>query len=226
MAIILVTAMIVVALIVEWLHRRNRIVSVESRQAEPSIKTENVEGILVSKKLDFHPFHMWVSGEDAQTAKIGLDDLARRLSGPAAKVVLPAERSEIHAGQPCIAMQNGKRITRLVSPVSGEVLEVNPALKDEPDLAFRDPYGRGWLFRIRNWRLNEERKSLINGDSVTDWMRSALQRMRYALNNESEEVFAQDGGSVCEDFGQCLDRHDMFRIIRDTLGTEATEISQ
>jgi glycine cleavage system H protein len=64
-------------------------------------------------------------------------------------VSLPAVGSAVSAGEPCGEVESTKSVSDLYSPVDGEVTEVNEELDDDPGLVNAEPYGAGWMFRVR-----------------------------------------------------------------------------
>lgn len=221
MVIILFALFVAALLVLEFFLLRAKQREEETAQPVP-LKLETVEGVKLSRQLSFYPLHTWARRTDTQTAVVGIDDLARRLIGTADKVVLPLEGADVEAGQSCVRISNGKRITSVVSPVSGEVVEINNSLSKKPGLLYEDPYGDGWLFRVRSWRLPEQFRSLLSGELASDWMRAAVQRLRFGLGSAAGAV-AQDGGQLRENLSEQLDRHDWIRLVHETLGTESME---
>lgn len=224
MAVIFVILAGVAFIVIDYFmnHRRSE-QTVDLEHSGDSVEFEKTDGIQFSPQLYFHPFHSWLKPLDAQTAKVGLDDFARRLSGHADRLLLPEPGTVVEAGLPCIGIGNGGRITRIVTPVAGEITEINPALKDKPELIFDDPYGEGWVFKIKDWRLQDQKKSLLTGQLIADWMRGAVQRMRYGING-IPAIFAQDGGMLCEDICAELDRFEWSKLVKENLGTESYEM--
>lgn len=78
----------------------------------------------------------------------------------------------LEQGKSMGVVELAKSIISVKTPLSGEVIDVNPRLKAEPDLVFRDPYGEGWLIRIRPSHFEVEQISLLTGAAVIDAMRS------------------------------------------------------
>jgi len=64
-------------------------------------------------------------------------------------VSLPAVGTAVSAGEPCGEVESTKSVSDLYSPVDGEVTEVNDELDDDPGLVNAEPYGAGWMFRVR-----------------------------------------------------------------------------
>lgn len=225
MAFLFFIVMVAVVITAEYfLHRRERQAATETES--PVLKAapvkQDVNGVVVSPELSFHPLHTWASRVDARTARIGIDDFGRRLIGQVDKVTLPIEGIKLEAGQSCVKLVNGKRVAAIVAPLSGDVLEVNSKLKEHPELVFEDPYGEGWLFTVRSWRLIDQLKSLLSGELAITWMRGAVERLHISMPNIAGAV-AQDGGMLCDDLSEHLDRYEWTRMVRENLGTEPME---
>lgn len=202
---------------IEMFHRRK---TEKVQETEPApINVESVSGVKVSKDLNYHPFHTWARRIDAQTAAVGIDDFAQRLVGKVDKIVMPMPGTKLHAGQACVKIISDGREIALTAPMSGEVVEVNSELGIDPDALRRDPYGNGWLFQVRDWRLIDQVAALIGGERTIDWMRSCVQRIVGAEPAVAGAVL-QDGGQLVEDVPSCLDRYQWIEAVREHLGTE------
>lgn len=93
--------------------------------------------------------HQWiVTGEDG-TCIVGITWFAQDELGEITWVDLPDKGERVTAGETYGVIESMKTVSDLYTPVSGEVLEINAALADEPTLVNQDPYGQGWLIRIR-----------------------------------------------------------------------------
>ena len=92
--------------------------------------------------------HEWVA-IDGATASVGITDHAQRALGDVVYVSLPPPGTAVTAGEPCGEVESTKSVSDIYSPVDGEVTEVNEEINDDPGLVNADPYGAGWLFRVR-----------------------------------------------------------------------------
>lgn len=108
----------------------------------------------VPEELKFTPSHEWVLVED-DIAIVGITDFAQTLLGELVYVELPDVGDVIDQGEDCAVVESVKAASDVYCPVSGEILEVNDALADEPELVNDDPYGNGWLFKIQIDDLNQ-----------------------------------------------------------------------
>lgn len=92
--------------------------------------------------------HTWIRVEGDQ-GRVGITDYAQEQLGDVVFVELPAVGDEVKQMEPFGVIESAKATSDLYSPVSGEVIEVNEALDDDPGLVNRDPYGEGWMITIR-----------------------------------------------------------------------------
>ena len=99
-------------------------------------------------KVKFHQDHAWIRMEGG-IGIIGISQYAQEQMGKIIYVELPEAGTEVIAGEPLGALESSKVTSDLMSPVSGEVVESNQALEEEPTLVNDSPYERGWITRVR-----------------------------------------------------------------------------
>ncbi|MGD0557538.1 MAG: glycine cleavage system protein GcvH [Streptosporangiaceae bacterium] len=102
----------------------------------------------IPAELRYTEEHEWLSIE-GDIASIGITDYAAQQLGDVVYVSLPAAGVNVTAGDPCGEVESTKSVSDLYSPVDGEVTEVNSELDDDPGLVNAEPYGAGWMFRVR-----------------------------------------------------------------------------
>ncbi|MBA3598548.1 MAG: glycine cleavage system protein GcvH [Methylibium sp.] len=93
--------------------------------------------------------HEWVNIEDHDAAVVGITQHAQDALGDVVFVDLPAVGSSFAMGDVAGVVESVKAAADLYMPVSGEVVEVNEALRAEPALANTDPLGQGWFFKVK-----------------------------------------------------------------------------
>ena len=98
--------------------------------------------------------HEWVRLE-GDTAVVGITDYAQSELGDVVFVELPAAGTPVRQGESFGVVESVKAASDLYAPVSGEVLEPNAALQDAPELVNRDPYGAGWMLKVKPSDLAE-----------------------------------------------------------------------
>ena len=111
-------------------------------------------------ELKYARSHEWARLDSEGTVLIGITDHAQEALGDVVYVELPEIGTEIDAGAEIAVVESVKASSDIYSPVSGEVVEVNQVLEDEPEAVNRSPYADGWLFRIK----------LSNPDELNDMM--------------------------------------------------------
>ncbi len=98
--------------------------------------------------LKFLDSHEWIQ-PDAESAAVGISDHAQSELSDVVYVELPEVGREVSAGDAVAVVESVKAASDIYAPVAGEIVEVNEALGDEPGAINSDPYGNGWLFKIR-----------------------------------------------------------------------------
>lgn len=99
------------------------------------------------ENLKYSSDHEWVRVEGNE-AYVGITDFAQDELGEIVYVDINTEGEEVSQNEVFGSIEAVKTVSDLMMPLSGEVLEVNPKLDDEPDLVNSDPYGEGWIIRI------------------------------------------------------------------------------
>ncbi|MFC1602084.1 glycine cleavage system protein GcvH [Pseudomonadota bacterium] len=103
----------------------------------------------VPNELKYCSSHEWVSSVDDGVVTIGITDHAQDQLGDLVFVELPETGQALELKGECAVVESVKAASDVYSPVSGEVAEINEALMDSPELVNEDPYGDGWLFKVR-----------------------------------------------------------------------------
>ena len=98
--------------------------------------------------LQYTKSHEWVRTE-GETATIGITEHAQDELGDVVFVELPDEGATFDAGDSFGTVESVKAVSDLYAPVGGEVVEVNSALNDAPEKINEDPYGEGWIVKLR-----------------------------------------------------------------------------
>ena len=99
--------------------------------------------------LKYTKSHEWVRRESDGTLTVGITDHAQELLGDLVYVELPQPGARVDAGKECAVVESVKAASDVYTPVSGEVVEINGTLGDTPETINKDPYGAGWMFKIR-----------------------------------------------------------------------------
>ncbi|BCV20256.1 glycine cleavage system protein GcvH [Moorella sp. Hama-1] len=108
--------------------------------------------------------HSWARIE-GDIATVGLTDFSQQLAGAFIHINLPKKGKTVAQGKPLAAVESGKWVGRAYAPVSGEVIEVNEGLKKQTGLMNSDPYGEGWIARIK-MSNPAETANLLQGEAL------------------------------------------------------------
>ena len=105
--------------------------------------------------LKFRPSHEWVRIEQDGTVTVGISDHAQDLLGDIVFVELPDIGAQMNAEDEVAIVESVKAASDLYSPVSGEIIEVNELLLDNPETINESPYSDGWFYKIQPDNLDE-----------------------------------------------------------------------
>jgi len=177
-----------------------------------------VAGYQLPEGFHYHSGHTWARQVGPEEVVVGLDDFARQLIGPAESVELPAVGSHLRQGAAGFSIGLDGRKADLVTPVEGEVIETNGALVRNPHLATEDPYGRGWIMKLRSADLGRNLRNLLSGSVARKWTEDSRERIELQLMALSGSVLT-DGGRPVADFAAHLENEDWRRLVGEFLLT-------
>ena len=93
--------------------------------------------------------HEWIELKEEDEVVIGITDFAQEQLGDLVYIELPSIGDEITCGDNISVIESVKAASDLIAPVSGEVVDVNNQLEDEPELVSEDPMGEGWFIKVK-----------------------------------------------------------------------------
>jgi glycine cleavage system H protein len=103
----------------------------------------------VPKDLKYAKSHEWAKKQADGTVVIGITDHAQSALGDLVFVEVPKAGRKVNAGEACAVVESVKAASDVYAPISGEVVDANPALAGAPETLNQDPYGKGWMFRLK-----------------------------------------------------------------------------
>ncbi|SNS64561.1 glycine cleavage system H protein [Streptosporangium subroseum] len=126
----------------------------------------------IPEDLQYTKEHEWIAGvDDGLTLTVGITAYAAEALGDVVFVQVPEAGTTVAAGDAVGEVESTKSVSDIFAPVSGEIVEVNQTVVDDPSLVNSDSYGDGWLFRIRiegtadDLLSPEEYTALTSGES-------------------------------------------------------------
>jgi glycine cleavage system H protein len=120
----------------------------------------------------YTPDHEWINIADREAATVGITHQAQDALGDVVFVDLPAIGSRFNKGDVAGVVESVKAVADLYMPVSGEVVEVNEALRADPSLANTDPMGHGWFFKVHVADMAEF-EQLLDGPAYEKLVKNA-----------------------------------------------------
>jgi glycine cleavage system H protein len=114
--------------------------------------------------LKYNKSHEWARNNGDGTLTLGITDHAQELLGDLVFVELPEVGQSVAAGGECAVVESVKAASDVYSPAAGDVIEANEALADSPELINEDPYGEGWILKLRMTDASEWDK-LLDADA-------------------------------------------------------------
>jgi len=103
----------------------------------------------IPSELKYATSHEWVRNEGDGIVTVGITEHAQELLGDMVFVELPEVGETVSVGDDVAVAESVKAASDIYAPVSGEIIEVNEELEDSPELVNSDPFGDGWMFKIK-----------------------------------------------------------------------------
>ena len=181
-----------------------------SRKPRP----EFAGGFELPSNRQYHPGHTWALRESPTMVRVGVDDFAAHLIGKAESVVLPKRGQWIRQGQKVFTvLKNGEK-AELVSPIEGEVTDVNDAVLKDASVLGSDPYGKGWFLTVTSPDAQTNFRNLLGNSLARQWMAETAARLRARMPALAGAV-AQDGGLVMHDFSAEMPEQEWADLTRE-----------
>lgn len=118
--------------------------------------------------------HVWVRPEEGGTVRVGMTDVAQFLAKKIIVARLKTAGRALTRGQSAGTIESGKWVGPVPAPVAGEIVETNAEVATTPSLINQEPYGRGWLLRMRPSDWEADRAQLVTGADGVERYRQFL----------------------------------------------------
>ncbi len=202
MTVILVLATFLAFVIIDWAINRGKVphmvVEKQTVLAAVAQQRDFVEGFHTPGNISYHPGHGWLACDRTNVMRVGISEFAAALAGKLEKIELPKRGQWLRQGQKFLTLFRNGESVEMVSPVEGEVIEVNAEVGNHPALLRQDPYGAGWLVSVHVLDEESVTRNLVPKSLMGQWMRDAVERL-YARQPEFAGAFAADGGRPADD---------------------------
>jgi len=173
----------------------------------------------VPEEMYYHPGHSWVQPNGGEEVTIGISDFAQKLIGRPDGVRFPEVGTQLEHGVPGLVLKVGEESIELLSPVDGEVIAVNQAVLDDPELVNRDPYGTGWLVKVKTSRWSPNQKCLLRDRMANAWMEITERVLRQEMAGKLGTVL-QDGGFPVTGIARSISDEEWSSLVKEFFLTE------
>ncbi len=181
-----------------------RVAAQEPVLAPVMADAEVAGGYAIPSHLRYHPGHTWLARERKNVNRVGVDSFAAAFTAGVEKIDLPKAGQWVRQGQKVVTLhRNGEKV-EIVSPVEGEVVEVNARIAEDASLLRQDPYGEGWLMTVFAPDDESPSRNLLPANLVANWMREAADRL-FAMQPQLAGATAADGGEPIQEPALALD---------------------
>lgn len=159
----------------------------------------------IPEGIFYHQGHGWLRPAEGGLVTVGIDDFAQKFVGPIDSLDLPPAGSRLRQGAQGWGLKVGPKTIPMLSPVDGEVVEVNWDALRNPASLNEDPYGKGWLLKVRPERLGPNTCGLLTGSLARRWLEGVAESLRAHLREPALGAVAQDGGIPVSGIARALD---------------------
>lgn len=190
-------------LILFWIAL-NKQVKIRKR-IQKTLDSITANALKIPQGLFFSENHTWSHLGRSGVAKVGLDDLLMHITGEVKFKTLKNQGEKINKGDLMAEIDQKGKILRIFSPISGEIVDTNPILTDNPELLNEDPYQKGWMYEIKptNW-IGDTNSYYLAGEA-TNWIEKELEMFKDFLSisigkftPSSPNLILQDGGQLTD----------------------------
>jgi glycine cleavage system H protein len=157
------------------------------------------QGVFFSKN------HTWTHLSKSGDASIGIDDFLMHLTGTVKLKLIRKPGETILHGELLTEIDQDNKTLKIFSPISGTILKVNGMIPENPSLASQDPFGKGWMYKIKPSNWIAETRSLYLAEEATHWSTGEINRFKDFLTLRSEKFndnqafqVLMDGGELCD----------------------------
>ena len=173
-----------------------------------------VAGFKLAPGASYHVGHSWAAKETRNVVRVGLDDFAARLLGDFDHLDLPARGRWLRQGEKGWTVRRGNHQFEMLSPIEGEVVDVNQEVLNDPSVIHKDPYGVGWLVAVNSPAADSNLKNLLRGRLAQQWLEDSWEAFRGHVS-PSTGVHLQDGGHAIPDLLSVLPEESWEKVVRE-----------
>ncbi len=133
----------------------------------------NIEGYEFPEGLYYDKNHFWARVE-GDVVVMGMSDYAQKMAGTVVYVGLPPQGKKLTQGKSFTKIESGKWLGKVFAPVSGELVAANEELERRAKIINEDPYGKGWLFKIKPESTDELKNLMTDPAQIQEWLKGEI----------------------------------------------------
>jgi glycine cleavage system H protein len=183
-----------------------------NRQAKISMQIQKAIGIIsanilrIPLGLFYSKNHTWTHLEKSGIAKVGLDDLLLHLTGEVKFRNLKTPGNFINKGELLADIDQNGKVLQIFSPISGKIMNTNKLLYDNPGVSNKDPYGEGWIYKIKPTAWIPETDSYYLAEAAVAWSKSELEKFKDFLAFSMKKYSPETSMAILQDGGELRDK--------------------
>jgi len=152
-------------------------------------KVEEYRGCIIPKDLYYDiENQVWFRVNEDGTVTVGVTDIGQARAGKIINIRIKPPGKKVSKGKPVASLESGKWAGPVPADVEGEVIERNEKLFDKPDLINEDPYGEGWIAKIKPTNLERDLQDLVTGEEAVQKLREYIEREDVNCREERAQI--------------------------------------
>jgi len=176
-----------------------------TRQIHNALDILTAKVLRIPQGLFYSKNHTWTFLERSGIAKVGMDDLLVHLTGEIKFVNLKSAGEKISKGEPFAEIENQGKQLKLYSPISGEIIGFNSEIGRIEGLMNDDPYGKGWMLKVKPTNWISDTNSYYLAEAATKWSEGELVRVKDFLASSMAKYSPEPSLAVLQDGGELRD---------------------
>jgi len=149
--------------------------------------------------------HTWVHLGKSGAAEVGMDDFLMHVIGEVKFTNLKSQGDVINKGELLATIEQDGKVLSIFSPLSGEIMAVNPIINSDPGVINIDPYGQGWIYKLKPVNWLEETNSYYLAEDASKWTNWEWKKVKDFLAGSLVKQLPDQQGVVLQDGGELSD---------------------
>jgi glycine cleavage system H protein len=177
----------------------------KSKPFHKTIAVLTAKVLRIPQGLFYSKNHTWTHLEVTGIAKVGVDDLLLHITGEVNFHDVKKPGEQVRKGDILAEIERNGKHLQILSPISGVIMNANATLNEDSEIINQDPYGEGWIYKIKPTNWVAETNSYYFAEDATNWAALELERFKEFLaistrkySVEPALITLQDGGELCD----------------------------